>query len=84
MQWQKDENWILEDPKIARTFEKNVATLRIPACEASHSGKYTCQVVNEAGQEKCFAVLTVQGISKQISYLFQISKVPYFGIVVHC
>uniref|UniRef100_A0A8C4IH55 Ig-like domain-containing protein n=1 Tax=Dicentrarchus labrax TaxID=13489 RepID=A0A8C4IH55_DICLA len=60
VQWQKDENWIFEDPKIERTFENNVATLRIPACEATHSGKYTCQVVNEAGQDKCVATLTVQ------------------------
>ncbi|XP_034061419.1 titin-like, partial [Gymnodraco acuticeps] len=60
VQWQKDENWILENAKIERTFENNVATLRIPACEATHGGKYTCQVVNEAGQEKCFATLTVQ------------------------
>ncbi|KAM4609388.1 titin-like [Polymixia lowei] len=56
----KDENWILEDPKIERTFENNVATLRIPACEANHSGRYTCQVINEAGQDKCFATLLVQ------------------------
>lgn len=62
VQWKKDENWILEDPKIERTFENNVAILRIPASEVTHSGKYTCQVVNEAGQDKCFATLTVQGI----------------------
>uniref|UniRef100_A0A3B4TDN7 Ig-like domain-containing protein n=1 Tax=Seriola dumerili TaxID=41447 RepID=A0A3B4TDN7_SERDU len=62
VQWQKDENWILEDAKIERTFENNVATLRIPVCEATHSGRYSCQVVNEAGQDKCFATLTVQGI----------------------
>lgn len=63
VQWKKDENWILEDPKIERTFENNVATLRIPACEATHSGKYTCQVVNEAGQDRCFATLVVQGMT---------------------
>lgn len=62
VQWQKDENWILEDPKIERSFENNVAILRIPVCEVTHSGKYTCQVVNEAGQDKCFASLMVQGI----------------------
>lgn len=61
VQWQKDDHWILEDAKIERTLENNVATLRIPACEVVHSGKYTCQVVNEAGQDKCFATLTVQG-----------------------
>lgn len=62
VQWQKDDNWILEDPKIERTFENNVAILKIPACEAAHSGKYSCQVVNEAGQAKCSATLTVQGL----------------------
>lgn len=63
VQWKKDENWILEDHKIESTFENNVATLRIPVCEATHSGKYTCQVVNEAGQDRCFATLVVQGMT---------------------
>lgn len=63
VQWQKDENWIPEDPMIERKFENKQATLRIPACDVTHSGKYTCQVVNEAGQEKCFASLIVQGTS---------------------
>lgn len=66
VQWQKDDSWILDDPKIERTFENNVATLRIPACEASHSGKYTCQVANEAGQDRCSAILIVQGITLHI------------------
>uniref|UniRef100_A0A672FZ46 Ig-like domain-containing protein n=1 Tax=Salarias fasciatus TaxID=181472 RepID=A0A672FZ46_SALFA len=61
VQWQKDENWISEDPKIQRTFENNQAFLRIPACEATHGGRYTCQAVNEAGQDKCVATLIVQG-----------------------
>uniref|UniRef100_A0A3P9J2G0 Ig-like domain-containing protein n=1 Tax=Oryzias latipes TaxID=8090 RepID=A0A3P9J2G0_ORYLA len=61
VQWQKDDSWIMEDPKMERTFENNVATLRIPACEAMHSGRYTCQVSNEAGQDKCSASLIVQG-----------------------
>lgn len=61
IQWQKDENWILEDPSIERTFLNSIATLRIPVCESIHSGRYTCQAVNEAGQEKCFATLVVQG-----------------------
>lgn len=64
VQWQKDESWILEDPKIERTFADNVAILRIPVCEVTHSGKYTCQVVNEAGQDKCFATLEVQGMPR--------------------
>ncbi|XP_076857247.1 titin-like [Brachyhypopomus gauderio] len=60
IQWQKDETWILEDPKIMRTFENNIASLKIPVCESSHSGRYTCQAMNDAGQEKCFATLLVQ------------------------
>ncbi|XP_049450272.1 titin-like [Epinephelus fuscoguttatus] len=60
VQWQKDENWIPEDPKIEKTYKNKEATLRIPACEATHGGKYTCQVVNEAGQDECFATLVVQ------------------------
>lgn len=62
VQWQKDDSWILEDPKIERTFVNNVAILRIPVCEVTHSGKYSCQVVNDAGQDKCFATLEVQGM----------------------
>ena len=63
LQWQKDENWITEDSKIQRMFDNKEATLSIPACEPTDSGKYTCQVVNEAGQDKCFATLVVQGTS---------------------
>lgn len=63
VQWQKDENCIAEDPTIERWFENKEATLRIPACEATHSGKYTCLVVNDAGQDRCFATLKVQGSS---------------------
>ena len=62
VQWQKDESWISEDPKIERIFKNNVATLKIPVCEALHNGRYTCQVLNEAGQDKCFATLTVEGL----------------------
>lgn len=63
VQWLKDENWISEDPKTERRFENNEATLRIPVCEAAHGGNYSCQVVNEAGQDKCFATLVVEGTS---------------------
>jgi len=66
VQWQKDENCIPEDPTVERTFENNEATLRIPSCEVSHGGKYTCQVVNEAGQDKCTATLAVQGIDSSL------------------
>lgn len=70
VQWQRDENWIPEDSKIDRKFENKEATLMIPACEATHGGKYTCQVVNEAGQDKCFATLLVQGTSEFLCLTF--------------
>lgn len=75
--WQKDDSWILEDPKIERTFENNVAILRIPVCEVKHGGKYSCQVANEAGQDKCFAILEVQGMpSFYWLWSFSFSIVP--------
>uniref|UniRef100_A0A673ANX2 Titin n=1 Tax=Sphaeramia orbicularis TaxID=375764 RepID=A0A673ANX2_9TELE len=45
---------------LSRAFHNKVASLRIPVCEAVHSGNYTCLVVNEAGQDKCFATLVVK------------------------
>lgn len=61
VQWKKDGIWIPQDPKVEQMFRNKEATLRILACEATHKGKYTCQVVNEAGQDTCSATLTVQG-----------------------
>uniref|UniRef100_A0A3B3ZPC3 Ig-like domain-containing protein n=1 Tax=Periophthalmus magnuspinnatus TaxID=409849 RepID=A0A3B3ZPC3_9GOBI len=78
VQWQKDENWILDDPKIERTFQNNVATLRVATCEASHSGRYTCQVVNDAGQDKCVASLTVQGIAEKICLFIIFLSLHFF------
>ena len=63
VQWQNNDKWILDDPTIESTLRDNVATLTIPVCEACHSGQYTCLVNNEAGQDKCFATLMVQGLS---------------------
>lgn len=36
VQWKKYESWILEDPRIERTFENNEAILSILTCKASH------------------------------------------------
>ena len=69
VEWMKDENWIPEDSKIERKFETKEATLTIPACEAAHSGTFTCRVVNEAGQDKCFATLVVRGNSSSCKVL---------------
>lgn len=62
IQWQKDETWILEDAEIEKSFVNNAAMLRIPICQSNHSGRYTCQATNDAGQKKCFATLLVQGL----------------------
>lgn len=63
VQWQKDNVGIPVGSDIERTFQDKEAILRITACDAADSGKYTCHVVNEAGESTCFATLTVQGTS---------------------
>lgn len=63
VQWQRDENWILEDPTIETAFDNHESTLMFPSCEATHSRTGICQFVNEAGHDKCFATLEVQGTS---------------------
>ncbi|XP_039598490.1 titin-like, partial [Polypterus senegalus] len=60
VRWQKDEDWLSEGANTEMKFENNVATLKIGYAEASHSGRYTCQAINEAGTDKCFATLVVK------------------------
>lgn len=62
VKWMKDSELLRDDdPNVKMTFENNIASISFSSVETKHSGKYTCLAENEAGQQKCEAVLTVQG-----------------------
>lgn len=61
--WLKDNDEVIEDNNIKMTFVNNVATLMVRSIELKHDGKYFCQAKNEAGIQRCSALLTVKGWS---------------------
>lgn len=62
VKWMKDSELLRDDdPTVTMSFENNVASISFSSPEIKHGGKYTCLAVNDAGQQKCEAVLTIQG-----------------------
>uniref|UniRef100_A0A667X745 Ig-like domain-containing protein n=1 Tax=Myripristis murdjan TaxID=586833 RepID=A0A667X745_9TELE len=62
VKWLKDSEILRDDdPKVKMAFENNVASLAFSSVEIRHGGKYTCLAENEAGHQKCEAILTIQG-----------------------
>lgn len=62
IKWMKDSELLRDDdPNIKMIFEGNMAVVSFSSVQIKHGGKYTCLAINEAGQQKCEAVLTVQG-----------------------
>lgn len=62
IKWMKDSELLREDdPNIKMAFENNIASISFPSVKIKYGGRYTCLVTNEAGQQKCEAVLTIQG-----------------------
>lgn len=60
--WMKDSELLRDDdPNVKMTFENNIISISFSSVELKHGGKYTCLAENEAGQQKCEAVLTIQG-----------------------
>uniref|UniRef100_A0A7M4F499 Ig-like domain-containing protein n=1 Tax=Crocodylus porosus TaxID=8502 RepID=A0A7M4F499_CROPO len=59
--WLKDNDEVVEDNNVKMTFVNNVATLLIRSIELKHDGKYFCQAKNDAGIQRCSALLTVKG-----------------------
>lgn len=62
IKWLKDSKLLIdEDSGVTTTFENNVPCISFTAVDIKHGGKYTCIAENEAGQQKCEALLTIQG-----------------------
>jgi len=62
IRWMKDSELLRDDdPNVNRTFENNVALISFSSVEIKDGGNYTCFAANEAGEQKCEALLTVQG-----------------------
>lgn len=60
--WMKDKGDVIRESENTRiSFIDNVATLQLGSPKASDSGKYVCQIKNDAGMRECSAVLTVVG-----------------------
>lgn len=65
--WLKDSELLREDDtNVKMSFENNVVSISFSSVQTEHGGKYTCLAQNEAGQQKCEAVLTVQGLRHTI------------------
>ena len=60
--WVKDNCELKEDEHIKMSYEAKTAMLNLKNTQKTHSGKYVCHVHNEAGSQKCVAVLTVTGL----------------------
>lgn len=60
--WMKDSELLRDDDQnVKMSFENNVVSISFSSVQIKHGGKYTCLAENEAGQQKCDAVLSVQG-----------------------
>ena len=61
--WVQDKDHVLRDGDNRKiTFENNQATLKIFKADKTTTGKYTCQLKNDAGVVECMANLTVLGL----------------------
>uniref|UniRef100_A0A5G2QM05 Ig-like domain-containing protein n=1 Tax=Sus scrofa TaxID=9823 RepID=A0A5G2QM05_PIG len=63
--WLKDNDEITEDDNIRMTFENNVASLYLSGIEVKHDGKYVCQAKNDAGIQRCSALLSVKELYRK-------------------
>lgn len=69
--WLKDNDEITEDDNIRMTFENNVASLYLSGIEVKHDGKYVCQAKNDAGIQRCSALLSVKGRFRRFAVGFR-------------
>uniref|UniRef100_A0A8C4S423 Ig-like domain-containing protein n=1 Tax=Erpetoichthys calabaricus TaxID=27687 RepID=A0A8C4S423_ERPCA len=65
--WVKDKEDVIRDSENTKiSFENNVVTLKISNAEPVNSGKYVCQIKNDAGMQECMATLSVLGQCRDV------------------
>ena len=57
----KDGKEIIPGGKYGTVFRQGVATLFIDDLDPEHAGKYSCTIINDLGEAKTSATLTVAG-----------------------
>lgn len=73
--WLKDkEEVVRESENISFSFFNNISTLKFANTKPENTGKYTCQIKNEAGAQECFANLSVLGQYYLFSTHFQFNS----------
>lgn len=65
--WFKDNDELTEDDSVRMVFENNVASLYLSGIEVKHDGKYVCQAKNDAGIQRCSAMLSVKGWFRKLT-----------------
>lgn len=65
--WLKDSELLRDDdPNVRMSFDNNVVSISFSSVQTEHGGKYTCLAQNGAGQGKCEAVLSIQGLRRTV------------------
>lgn len=77
--WFWNERELSNGDKHKISFKGGVATVEITNVLVTDSGRYTCEVSNNAGSESCSTLLAVKGLSKDLLYIYFRQKTN-FGI----
>lgn len=67
--WFWNERELNNGDKYKISFKSGVATVEIMNLLVTDSGRYTCEVSNNAGSESCSTLLAVKGLSKDLLYI---------------
>uniref|UniRef100_A0A3B4HB97 Ig-like domain-containing protein n=1 Tax=Pundamilia nyererei TaxID=303518 RepID=A0A3B4HB97_9CICH len=85
IKWMKDSELLRDDdPNIKMSFVNNIASVSFSSVELKHGGKYTCLAENEAGQQKCEAILTIQEPARILEKAASISVTAGDSATLEC